>query len=169
MPVRNAKNISVGDIVQSPRFVYGEATNRDNPRAGCAWVGASERCRVHHIEEVTIEVHGHRISTRIPGDLHKYDRSDVSRREAKFVVVSTNMQGGGYGGHGPGDYYPDGLYVKARRLAADGSYDPEGELIAFYMSGCFRQMILEVELTGRMETRQVPVQFVDVIDHDLGR
>jgi hypothetical protein len=42
--------------------------------------------------------------------------------------------------------------VIARRRRQDGAYDPQGELIGFYMSGDFaeEELIPEVELFGSM-------------------
>lgn len=67
-------------------------------------------------------------------------RSDRSRDGANFVVVRTAMTGGGTG-HGPGDIYPDGYEVTVKRLVGDGTYDPNGEELVFFQTGCFNCMI----------------------------
>lgn len=70
--------------------------------------------------------------------------------DQKYVVEETKMCGGGTG-HGPFDIYPDGWHVTARRLNNDGTYDPHGLTKKFYMSGCFTNMITEVEVVGKMK------------------
>lgn len=70
---------------------------------------------------------------------------------AQWVVVKTEFTGGGTG-HGPHDVYPDGHEVTAKRIGADGNYDPRGKAIQFYQSGCFGGMIppADVRSVGRM-------------------
>ena len=63
----------------------------------------------------------------------KIDTSDLI---GEYVVIGTALDGGGYG-HGPGDYYPDGWEVTARKLDFDGKYSSEGTEIFFMQSGCF--------------------------------
>lgn len=53
----------------------------------------------------------------------------------EYVVVKARKSGGGYG-HGPGDCYPDGHEVTAKKLN-NGKFDPEAVEIRFYQSGCF--------------------------------
>jgi hypothetical protein len=84
----------------------------------------------------------------------KYDAYDPSRLKGKWIVERSEMEGGGTG-HGPHDVYPDGLHITARRLKKSGKYDPKGEAVNFYMSGCFSCMLEEVELVGKMKTRFV--------------
>ncbi|MBT5023116.1 hypothetical protein HOK51_04380 [Candidatus Woesearchaeota archaeon] len=73
---------------------------------------------------------------------------DESRGESMFVVEKAHMGGGGTG-HGLRDIFPDGWYVEARRLGGDGAYNPGGEVIKFYQSGCFNCMVREVEVVGK--------------------
>lgn len=56
--------------------------------------------------------------------------------EGEFLVIETKSDGGGTG-HGMHDVYPNGHHVFAKRLADDGSYDPEGDEVDFYQSGSF--------------------------------
>lgn len=77
-----------------------------------------------------------------------YDAYDPSRIKAKFVVEKTEMTGGGPA-HGPNDIYPDGWQVTARRLRSDDSYDPKGELIRFYQTGCFNCMVKNPVVVGK--------------------
>jgi hypothetical protein len=64
------------------------------------------------------------------------------------VVEEAKMAGGGSAMFN--DHYDDGWYVQARRLDDKGEYNPEGELIRFYQSGCFTNKAEEVELVGNM-------------------
>jgi hypothetical protein len=66
-----------------------------------------------------------------------------------FIVVGTSFSGGGYG-HGAGDYYPNGHHVEARQLKADGTYDPKGQKIEFYQSGCFICKIEKIKPVRKM-------------------
>ena len=79
---------------------------------------------------------------------------DPSRATAKFVVEKANMEGGGTG-HGAGDVYPDGWHVEARRLNEDGTYNPKGEVILFYMSGCFTNTVemKDIQIVSKMDVR----------------
>jgi TnpA family transposase len=81
---------------------------------------------------------------------------DASRITAKFVVEEAKLQGGGTA-HGPGDIYPNGWYVRARRLNKDKSYNPKGEVICFYMSGCFTCIVelKDLQVIGKMRMKFV--------------
>jgi hypothetical protein len=50
----------------------------------------------------------------------------------RTYVVEQAMFGGGSDGR---DAYPDSWQVRARRLNADGTYDPKGPMIAFVQEG----------------------------------
>lgn len=78
----------------------------------------------------------------------------VTDRAARFVVEEAKMDGGGTG-HGPHDVYPDGWHVVARLLNADGTYNPGGPKISFYMTGCFIGMVKpeEIDIVARMGRR----------------
>lgn len=71
----------------------------------------------------------------------------------EWVVLHTEMSGGGTG-HGPHDVYPDGHRVKARRLRPDGTYDPDGQEIGFYQSGCFIGMVEPDKVTITRQMKQ---------------
>jgi hypothetical protein len=71
-----------------------------------------------------------------------------------FLVLETNMTGGGSGGGGfmPDTHrYPDGHHVTA--VALDSNYKPDTRhpKIEFYQSGSFNCMVLAVNRIGRME------------------
>lgn len=76
--------------------------------------------------------------------------TDSARGDAEFVVTSAGMSGGGTG-HGPHDVYPDGWGVRAKRLRPDGSYDPDGEQVFFYQSGCFTNVLDDARKVREMK------------------
>jgi hypothetical protein len=134
--------IEVGDVVVSPAFAYGYSNGN---KTFITVDGRTKRSMVTYYPSGT------------SADLGAYD---PSRGEAKFVVVRAEMEGGQEGGGMNGhDSYPDGLHIMARRLTARGKYDEHGELIVFYMSGCFNGMIpkTKVKVVGRMKQIFVPV------------
>jgi hypothetical protein len=80
------------------------------------------------------------------------DGSDATRVLARFVVLNA-----GYGGEtiaygGPHDTWWE---VTAQRLADDGSYNPEGEIIQF-KSGGWDSNVDDVTYLGRMTLSFVP-------------
>lgn len=68
----------------------------------------------------------------------------------EYVVTQARMDGGGTG-HGPGDKYPDGYHVVARKLNKDGKYNPNGKEINFYQSGCFSVVNEHVQVVRTMK------------------
>jgi hypothetical protein len=88
------------------------------------------------------------VSTNKPevGEVFRVMPDDID----EWIVVNAKMDGGSHGGRGGMDSdYPDGWHVFARRLDADGNYDPKGIKWDFYTSGCFSNMLRQVWLTGR--------------------
>lgn len=73
-----------------------------------------------------------------------------AKEAPEFVVVKTQMTGGGTG-HGPHDVYPDGHEVTIRQLKKDGTYDDKGQEYRFYQSGAFNCMITDVAPTRKMK------------------
>jgi hypothetical protein len=66
------------------------------------------------------------------------------------VVEAANTEGGGSGMR-PGDSYPDGWHIVARRLEPNGEYNPSGEMISFYMTGHFECMVKPEDVTTATE------------------
>lgn len=124
--VASEYTIAAGDVIRSARFVFGMKP--------CYFES------VVPFGEIEITV-GFDQSVRLHSEEDRLglDATDISRAEALFVVehVSSTC--------GP-DFTPGGRYVKARRLKADGSSDPHGEMITFCMNGCLSPSIEEVEL-----------------------
>ena len=56
----------------------------------------------------------------------------------EFVVIKTQLSGGG--SSGLADSYPDGHHVTCKRLK-NGEYDEKGEVVNFYQTGSFNNMI----------------------------
>ena len=66
-----------------------------------------------------------------------------------FVVIKTALEGGGTG-HGQFDIYPDGHHVYLKRLN-NGEYDKNGDEISFYQSGCFNNIVKDINVVKTME------------------
>ena len=144
---------NVGDVIMSRLFPYGYY-QRDSGKKLIIVDGTTtkhpEKSNLKEDERVAIAAKTGQIppKTRIE-ELGAYD---PSRAEAKFVIEKAKMQGGG-AAHGPGDFYPDGWHVQARRLSDSGTYDPNGEVISFFMSGSFTNKIelKDVRVVGKMQ------------------
>jgi hypothetical protein len=138
---------NIGDIIRSEKFAYG--------MYGYTWNPFEEFAQSESVIEVDGKTEEYPVKCRKPGtpwdapsEYIAVDRAayDPSRGKAQFVVEKADMQGGGRAMFN--DYYPDGWHVTARRLNDDRSYNPKGEIIQFYQSGCFTTNIGEVELVG---------------------
>lgn len=85
------------------------------------------------------------------GEVKERDKHtlDLSYLKGKYVVEYAAMEGGGTA-HGPHDRYPDGWHIRARKLNADGSYDPHGVEIRFYQSGAFTVVHKKIPVVGKL-------------------
>ncbi|MDO8558991.1 MAG: hypothetical protein Q7R84_01540 [bacterium] len=147
------KNLpNVGDVIMSPRFAYGYRDGEHNKII--AVDGKTMKHPVTYYLSEDERVNLARKTGVFPPRKKTIDLSacDPSRTTAKFIVETARMQGGGTG-HGPNDIYPDGWHIQARRLNKDGSYDPNGEVIHFYMSGCFTNIVepKDIKVVGKMQ------------------
>lgn len=74
----------------------------------------------------------------------------------EYVVIHTENAGGGVQpsmiGSAP-DIYPDGHNVQAKKLAANGSFDPDGAEITFYQTGAFTAMNEHVSVVRTMHLK----------------
>lgn len=145
-----------GDVITSQKFAYGyyECENRTGiitidgktttlPRQ----IPVSEETRV------AMAARTHAIPPKHIGiDLGAYD---ADRGRAYFIVEEARLSGGGDDGRGCN--YPDGWHITARRLTPGSSYDPEGEVIQFYMTGdfCCKVMLSDVRIAGKMKKHYV--------------
>ena len=132
---------SFGDVITSIKFQYGHLGYDKRPPIQ---VGADSPVHMvcftltdNEVVEIERIVGGKLTSKELFIDLGV---PDVSRATAEFVVIENDMQGGGTG-MGCHDIYPDGWHIIAKRLDKDGKWNPNGEEIAFYMTGCFIDMI----------------------------
>lgn len=141
----------VGDVIVSSKFAYGYRN-----RKAQEVITVDGRTEDHFVtfrmnEEDRVIAAAK--SGKIPPKKETVNLGayDPSRAKAKFVIEIANMEGGGTG-HGLGDVYPDGWHVYARRLNADGTYNPNGEVIHFYMSGDFNCKVVaeDVQVVGKM-------------------
>ena len=139
----------IGDVIKSDTFTCGEY--QTEWVKGCLTllttapirVGGSSNPRIVNFTEKQTQGDWKR---EIPRTLDT-QAFDLTRKDAEFLVEDARLQGGS-GPHAR-DVYPDGWHVTARRLNDDGSYNPDGEVIQFYQSGCFTHTIGEVTVTAR--------------------
>ena len=154
MATKNLPN--VGDIITSPKFAYGYYGREDKQLITVDGTTTKHPVTFHVNEDERVAAAAK--SGKVPSKTRivELGAHDPSRAKAKFVVEVANIQGGGTG-HGSGDVYPDGWHVQARRLNDDGTYNPNGEIIRFYMSGCFTCMVKpkDVQVVGKMQMRFV--------------
>jgi hypothetical protein len=80
------------------------------------------------------------------GEVKKYKNKlyNTDKFEAEYVVINTEITGGGTG-MGHYDVFPDGYKVVCKKLFK-GQYYEKGEIISFYQSGCFTAVIRPEEL-----------------------
>ncbi|MDR3612637.1 MAG: hypothetical protein P4L53_03670 [Candidatus Obscuribacterales bacterium] len=122
---RTAANIFVGDVIRSEHFIWGRS-----------WLGP-----------VTVGYAGPK-EDREDNEFAETDHDD-SRSSACFVVEEADFKGGSFT-----QCRPDGKYVLARRLHDDGTYDPDGKLVEFWMSN-HSPCIEQVELLKAMRRKIV--------------
>lgn len=146
----------VGDVIESPKFAYGYFETADRTIVTVDGETTEHLVGFTRSEEERVQIASKIGTAPSKTDVIDLGAYDPSRGTARFVVENARMQGGGFG-HGPHDIYPDGWHVKARRLTEDGTYDPNGELIHFYMTGAFTCLIEaeDVRIVGRMQQQFV--------------
>lgn len=146
----------VNDVIRSIRFVYGERDlfGRNNRIT----VGRDEpKCIVRrHLSDEEISEINLRTKKMPKGEALWIDEdlgsADLTRAKAEFVVIEARAQGGGPDPYG-GVPYPDGWHVVAKRLDEGRKWNPDGEEIEFYMTGCFLNMIpaRSVKIVGKLK------------------
>lgn len=82
---------------------------------------------------------------------------EFTYKPGEFIVMKTTFDGGSTGR----DAYPDGHHIHAQRLNENGTYNPEGEKIDFYQSGCFTNEILDLVKTRTMKVTTTVTVTVD--------
>lgn len=142
---------SFGDVITSKRFRYGHLNYDGKPPIQVGQDTAKHLVTSYLSDDQIVEIEkivkGKLTERKLTLD---FGVPDYTRGTAEFVVINNKMQGGGQGmgvmfGHA--DEYPDGWHIVAKRLDKDGNWDENGEEIAFYMTGCFIDMILPEEVT----------------------
>lgn len=146
----------VGDVIRSVKFIYGERSfdkankrirvGRDDPK-----YIVSEHLTDEEIIDIVLKTKKMPKADALWID-RDYGSSDLTRAKAEYVVIEAKMQGGGTG-HGPHDVFPDGWCITAKRLKSGRKWDPNGEEITFYMTGCFINLITsnEILVVGKMK------------------
>ena len=149
---RNTNLPSVGDRSISAKFAFGYY--HDETRKLLTVDGETEkRPVIFYVSEEVRVAEAARTGNVLPKEKTvELGAYDPSRAKAIFVVEAARMEGGDKEAS-----YPDGWRVSARRLNEDESYDPNGEVIHFYMSGQFQGIIKaeDVQIVGKMQKRFV--------------
>ena len=146
--------LQVGEVFICPRFATDCSYKNDNGE-----VDKSKLEIGRYQSEVTHVWTEHKEGgwSRQRREILDVDANDPSRATAPFVVTSTEMSGGGEG-HGPGDAYPDGWGVHAKRLNDDNTWDPDGEEIFFRQSGSFTNHVPAKELSRTTLTMKLKME-----------
>lgn len=143
-----------GDVIMSPKFAFGYyETDRKIIYIDGVTKKYMLESNISEKDRVAMAAKSGKIPPKVR--VEDYGAYDESRAQAKFVVENAAMEGGERGR----DYYPDGWRIVARRLKGDGTYDPKGEVISFYMSGSF-SCKLEPGDVQIVEKKQMQVQFI---------
>lgn len=146
----------VGDVITSLKFAFGRY--EDESKEIIVVDGKTKKWpvgyRVEEEERVALAARTGKIGPRtITVELGAYD---LSRADAEFVVEFSGMLRGGIGDR---DCFlnPDYWYIRARRLDVKGTYNPEGEVICFDMTGRSNCVIEpeDVKIVGKKELRFV--------------
>lgn len=93
-----------------------------------------------------------RIGTILDNGLgHTFDTGFLA---GEYVVVDTDDTGGSHG-HGDHFYHASGQHVVAQRLAPDGKYDENGQIVSFYQRGPFKALIEPNEIAPIRKMRRI--------------
>lgn len=122
----------VGDVIKSKEFsigVYGDVKKE------YIQVGLSSRTVLSSYSDEE-RLSAAKEQGKILPSLKEIDlnANDDSRGTAEFVVELAKKRGDDMGNN-LAESNPRGWLIWARRLNTDGTYDPSGEVIKFYMSG----------------------------------
>lgn len=142
----------VGDVIVSSKFAFGYYNNKDHKDKKLITVdGKTKRYPITSSlsEEERVNIAAKNGIIPPKAKTEEFGAYDLSRATAKFVVEEAKWQGGGYG---HASYYPDGWHIEARRLDKGRKYNPEGEIISFYMTGfTCRIEAKNVKIVGKMQ------------------
>jgi hypothetical protein len=159
-----AKTIAVGDIVGSERFVYGRTASLD-PRQVFRYgnrdfksnsfvpilVGLDQPYIIDRNMTVSVDCDGvaGASTEKVPPNL--FDCSAPQRSDYRYVVISIEDM---WRDRDPGDDYDvdrTGRRVVVERMDVDGAPDPHQELLQFWMTGPFKDVIPEVLKFGHID------------------
>jgi hypothetical protein len=159
MLTANPENIAPGMVVSSPRFRYGRTTNANLAELANDYLhGHPDRLPILVGLEREYNIDGLALESTCAGEgetpvgrteLHPsfLDRSSSTREFFYYIVVSVETRWRENWPNDPGTNGDDfGLCVTARRIADDGLWHPNGELIEFWMTGPFEEVIEEVKV-----------------------
>lgn len=151
MALNNLPNI--GDIITSPKFAYGYYQSEKKRRVLIDGITTSRKVTATFSEEQRVIAAAKTGEIPPKAKVVELGAHDPTRATAKFVVERAVMEGGSDHWR---DSYPDGWHVTARRLNEDDSYDENNEVIDFFMSGCFCNMITPENIKIVSKTQVLP-------------
>lgn len=132
----------VGDVITSPKFAFGYTDS--GGKIAIDGKSTSHQVQIPVSTKERLEIAA-KTGVIVPDyRIEDYGAYDESRGTAQFVVIDASMQGGGIAMNA--DRYPHGYHITAQRLK-DGKFDPEGEVIHFYLSGAFTIQLLPSDIT----------------------
>ena len=101
----------VGDVIRSEAFLLGFRDDDDVDESIVIWTGSRRK--------------------GMTADKSRTTTHFVVEEACDYLDVSADLSK--YPGDDPP--YPKGWHISARRLKADGQYDPRGEVIEFFVEG----------------------------------
>lgn len=143
----------VGDVITSKKFAYGCRDISDKSKVisiGLSITVIPRPMTKQEIADYVLKNHRYPSNDTIDVD---YRADDITRSYAKFVVVQAGYAGGG-GAQG-GETYDNEWQVFAQKLLPNGTYDPDGEIIVFFMTGSYEGTVDPKDITfvGHMQRK----------------
>jgi len=156
MEAYKTNHANIGDIINSEEFAFGYYESKYDSN-GYMHIDKDKSITVDgRTETYPFQYYNSKNSDSdsklLTTDLSAYNKS---RGQANFIVEDARLS------DGSGNDWPDGWRIIARRLSKDNFYNPKGELIQFYQSGCFSCMIKEVNVVGKMQQQFVLLEKYD--------
>jgi len=123
----------IGDVVKSAKFAFGYLRAIDDP---VILIDSENKYHynIHYLSRDEMRKIVIRTGNHQPPNRRRIymGRIDKTLATAEFVVEDAEVQSG------RGDVFPpilDGWRGRARRLNSDGTYNPDGEQIRFWLAG----------------------------------
>lgn len=140
----------VHDVITSPKFSFAN------------WSENGKFLKIVNVEEsskyyIALERNGSFAEKTLSRDARLIDSFDASRAHAEFVIEDSRWADNPVtkGTHACASRW----YVSARRLKSNGSYDPLGERIAFFLCGLPDENVLamhDIKIVRTMNTPNTP-------------